>query len=218
MTQTIQASAIQIDDLESKTGIQEVHDQQFFGEWQRDLPEIDDWEKQALDRLKTGYLNLLKKPPLLENAVRMAILHPLLFIAGLYLAPFQAKPEKSLTISLEDEDNTIVEGRMDILVLKEQFWLIVIESKRAGIAIEEGIAQLLAYMLGSPKSNEPIFGMITNGGSLMFAKLIKGKTSQYALSDMFVLRKQENELYQVLKILKRLAAIVESAPILTSDF
>jgi hypothetical protein len=42
-----------------------------------------------------GYLNLLKKPPLLENAVRMAVLHPLLFIAGFYLSPFQVKPEKS---------------------------------------------------------------------------------------------------------------------------
>jgi hypothetical protein len=209
MTQTSQASAILISELEDKAGLREVENSQFFGEWQTDLPEIDDWERQALDRLKAGYLNLLKKPPLLENAVRMAVVHPLLFIAGLYLAPFYAKPEQSLTITLENEDGTQIEGRIDVLVLKDQLWLMVIESKRAGVAIEEGIAQLLAYMLGNPNTDKPTFGMITNGGCFLFAKLVKTEPPQYALSDMFVLRKQENELYQVLRILKHLAATVE---------
>lgn len=207
MTQTIQASMVLIDELESKAGLQEVRDNQFFQEWQSSLPEIDDWERQALDRLKTGYLNLLKTPPLLENAVKMAVLNPLLFIAGLYLAPLQAKPEKSLTIALEDEDETIIEGRIDVLVMQDQLWLMVIESKRAGIALEEAIAQLLAYMLGNPNPDRPVFGMLTNGSCFLFAKLIE-EAPQYALSNMFVLRRQENELYQVLKILKRLALTV----------
>jgi Type I restriction enzyme R protein N terminus (HSDR_N) len=203
MVQTVQASLIAIDALESMTGLQEIVDLQFFPEWQSPLSDLDDWERQALDRLKSGYFNLLKKPPMLENTVRMAILHPLLFIAGLYLAPFQSKPEKSITLILEDEDGTCVEGRADVLVLKEQLWLMTVESKRAGIAVEEAIAQLLSYMLSSP--NSPTFGMITNGGSFLFAKLVKSPTPCYALSDIFVLRKQQNELYAVLGILKRLA-------------
>jgi hypothetical protein len=208
MTQTIQASVIQIDELESRFGLQEVVDDQFFREWQDDLPEVDDWEKESLDRLKAGYLNLLKKPPLLENAVRMALLHPLLFISGFYLSPFHVKPEKSVTISLEDEDGLIIEGRIDALVLKEQFWLMVIESKRAGISLDEGIAQLLAYMLGTPNPEKPIFGMLTNGSHFLFAKLVKGETPQYALSDEFVLRRRENELYRVLSVLKHLAQLI----------
>jgi hypothetical protein len=208
MTKTIQASVIKIDELESKFGLQEVVDDQFFREWQDDLTEIDEWEKESLDRLKAGYLNLLKKPPLLENAVRMAVLHPLLFIAGFYLSPFQVKPEKSVSISLQDEDGLTIEGRIDALVLKEQFWLIVIESKCAGISLEEGIAQLLAYMLGTPNPKQPIFGMLTNGSHFLFAKLVKGETPQYALSDEFVLRKRENELYSVLVVLKRLAQLI----------
>jgi hypothetical protein len=205
MTQTIQASAILINELERKTGLHETKDRQFFWEWQQDLPELDDWEKQSLDRLKTGYLNLLKDPPLLENAVRMAVLDPLIFTAGLYLAPFYVKAEQSLTVALEDEVNTLIEGRIDVLVLKERLWLMIIESKRAGIAIEEGLAQLLACMLGNPNSDKPTFGMITNGGCFLFAKLLKTEPPQYALSDMFVMRRQENELYQVLQILKGLA-------------
>jgi hypothetical protein len=35
----------------------------FFREWQDDLPEITDLEKQALDRVKASYLNLIKYPP-----------------------------------------------------------------------------------------------------------------------------------------------------------
>ncbi len=54
-------------------------------------------------------------------------------------AHYDFKAEKSVTISLEDEDGLIIEGRIDALVLKEQFWLMVIESKRAGISLEEGI-------------------------------------------------------------------------------
>ncbi len=208
MTQTIQASVIKIDELEFQFGLQEVVDDQFFREWQDDLTEIDKWEKESLDRLKAGYLNLLKKPPLLENAVRMAVLHPLLFISGFYLSPFHVKPEKSVTISLEDEEGLIIEGRIDALVLKEQFWLMVIESKRAGISLEEGIAQLLSYMRGNPNPEKPIFGMLTNGSHFLFAKLIKGETPQYALSDEFVLRRRENELYRVLSVLKRLAQLI----------
>lgn len=72
MVQTIQASVITIDELELRFGLNEVESDPFFREWQDDLPEITDLEKQMLDRVKAGYLNLLKNPPLLENAVRMA--------------------------------------------------------------------------------------------------------------------------------------------------
>jgi hypothetical protein len=81
MSPIIQASSIQIDELELRFGLQEaINDNQFFREWQEDLPAIGDWEKESLDRLKAGYLNLLKHPPLTENAVRMAVLDPLLFV------------------------------------------------------------------------------------------------------------------------------------------
>lgn len=208
MTQTVQASTLQIDDLESSFGLQEIVDPQFFREWQDHLPEIGAWEKESLDRLKAGYLNLLKKPPFAENAIRMAVLHPLLFIAGFYLSPFTVKPEKSITIALNDEEGLIIEGRIDVLVLKEQFWLMVIETKRAGISLEAGMAQLLAYMLGTPNPDKPVFGLLTNGGHFLFAKLVHGETPQYALSDEFVLRRRENELYRVLSILKHLAQLI----------
>lgn len=202
MTKTIQFSTISINELATKFNLTESKDLSFFAEWQHDLPEIDSWEKQALDRLKTGYLDVLKNPPILENYVRMSMLYPLLFIAGVYLSPLQVKSEQ--TISLEIEDGIIIEGRLDILVLKNQFWFLVIESKRSSISIEEGIAQILTYMLANPTSNKPTFGMLTNGNYFMFMKLLKTEINQYSLSDTFIIRNQGNQLYKVLQILKRL--------------
>jgi len=113
-----------------------------------DLPEITDLDKQLLDRLKAGYFNLIKYPPLLEDTVKMAVLGPLLYFAGFYLYPFHTKSEYSVKISNRDGD-VIVEGKIDVLVLKEQFWIMVIESKQAAFSIEAGLAQILADMLAN---------------------------------------------------------------------
>ncbi len=51
MVQTIQARDITLHDLETKFGLTLVEIDQFFREWQDDLPEISDSEKQRLDRV-----------------------------------------------------------------------------------------------------------------------------------------------------------------------
>ncbi|WP_392532519.1 hypothetical protein [Nostoc sp. C117] len=104
MTPTIQAKNIDLRYLIDRLGIELVLDDSFFGEWQEDLPEINNLDRQLLDKVKTGYINLLNYPPLLENVVRMAILDPLLFIGDFYLAPFYVKSEESIDIAVPDED------------------------------------------------------------------------------------------------------------------
>lgn len=95
MVQAIQAKDITLRDLIAIYGIELVEDEHFFREWEDELPEITDLDKQLLDRVKTGYINLLNYPPLLEGVIRMAVLAPILFIAGFYLSPFHVKAEKS---------------------------------------------------------------------------------------------------------------------------
>lgn len=206
MTQTLQAAKILLNELEARTGLREATEPDFFNEWHQALPDLDAWEQQSLDRIRAGFFNLLKQPPLLENAVRMSVLDPLLFTAGLYLAPFVVRPEQSISITLSEEDGTEVEGRMDALVLKDQLWFLVIEAKRAGISVEEGVAQLLSYLWGSEHADRPVFGLITNGHSFLFAKLLKSEKC-YALSDLFALRRQKNELYSVIRVIKQLATL-----------
>ena len=210
MVATIQAKNIDLRYLIDNFGLQLVQDDQFFLEWQENLPEITDLDKQLLDKVKAGYFNLLNYPPLLEDIVRMAILDPILFIGDFYLAPFYVKSEESIDIAVEDE-GVIIKGKIDTLVLKDQFWVMVIESKKAAFSIEEGLAQILAYMLGNPHPDKPSFGMINTGGSFIFIKLVKGKTPQYCTSDIFDIRNRGNELYSVLRILKRLSQLVISS-------
>lgn len=206
MVETLKAQRIDLRYLIDKFSLQRIRDDQFFWEWQTNLPELTDIEKQELDRVQEGYFNLVEYPPLLENVVKLTIVSPLLFIAGLYLSPFDIKAEKSLEILAEDE-TVIIEGRIDILVLKQNFWVTVIESKQTAFSIEEGLAQILTYMLADPNPETPTFGMITNGVNFRFVKLVREETPKYALSDEFVIDNRGNELYNVLKIIKRLSQL-----------
>lgn len=201
MTNIVFAKNVTLHDLEEKFHLSLNEEMAFFQEWRVNVPTMTSQEQQLLDKLKAGYLNLIKYPPMLEHAVQMAVLAPLLYLADFYLPPFHITAETAMSISNADEDITI-EGNMDILVLKEHLWVMVIESKRASFSVEVGLAQLLAYILGSPNADQTNFGLITTGGSCLFVKLIAAQTPQYGLSRIFELRNPGNELYDVLSILK----------------
>jgi len=209
MVQTIQAKDVTLEELKTIFALQIVRDDSFFREWQDDLPEITDFQKQQLDQIKAGYFNLLEYPPLLEKTISLSIVSPLLFTGEFYLQPFYIKPEKSVEISEEDE-GVIIKGSIDTLVLKEQLWLMVIESKRASFSIEAGLAQILAYMLANPNPDKPSYGMIATGGSFIFVKLVNGESPRYGTSNIFDIRNLGNELYDVLRILKRLTQLAIS--------
>lgn len=139
----------------------------------------------------------------------MAVVDPLLFIGDFYLAPFYVKSEESIDIAVPDED-VIIKGRIDTLVLKEQFWVMIIESKIASFSVEQGLAQILAYLLGNSYTDKPSFGMIATGSEFIFVKLLNGNSPHYALSKGFLMRNPGNELYEVLRILKRLTQLVST--------
>ncbi|MGK7920985.1 MAG: restriction endonuclease subunit R [Trichodesmium sp.] len=201
MVQTIEARNITLYELETNFNLQLVKDEQFFQEWQDNLPEITELEKQHLDRVQASYSNLEKYPPILENTVKMVVLSPLLNLAGFYLPPFHIKSEKSIEISDQDEE-IIVCGEIYVLTIFNQLWILVIESKKATFSLEVGKPQLLAYMLGNSNPDKPVYGMITNGNSFIFIKLIQQETPQYALSRLFYIFNPGNDLYNVLRVLK----------------
>lgn len=206
MIQTVAVREINLHKLTEKFGLHLVEDQQFFREWQDDLPEITEVEKHRLDRVKASYSNLLEDPPLLENTVKMVVLSPLLDLAGFYLPPFHIKSEKSIEIFLADEGK-IIKGQIDILVMCQQFWVVVIESKQAAFSLEVGRSQLLTYMLANPHPDRPTYGLILNGSNFRFLKLVKGESYQYAVSRIFDLFNPGNDLYQVLRVLKHLGQL-----------
>ena len=156
MVQTIQPRNVTMYDLRTKFEIELVEDDQFFREWEDNLPEISEAEKQRLDRVKASYRNLLEYPPLLENTVKMVVLSPFLDLADFYLSPFHVTSEKSVEIVDEDE-GMIVRGQLDVLALFQEFWVVVIESKQAAFSLEVGIPQLLAYMLANLSADRPTY-------------------------------------------------------------
>ncbi|MBD1845613.1 restriction endonuclease subunit R [Cyanobacteria bacterium FACHB-63] len=205
MAFTLQAKNVTLRDLIDRFELQLIRDEQFFREWQDDLPTLTEIEQQFLDRVIDGFLNLLDYPPVLEGVVRMAVLDPLLFLGGFYLPPFHICSEPSVEIAAEDE-GVIITGNLDALVLNDQLWVLVVESKRASFSVEEGLPQILSYMLANPNPERPCFGLITTGGSFMFVKLIQESQPRYATSKLFGIR-NSGDLAIVFSILKRLGQL-----------
>ncbi|MFB2836716.1 restriction endonuclease subunit R [Floridanema evergladense] len=206
--QSLSVKDITLYDLRIKFGLHLIEDEDFFPEWRDNLPKLSDLERQRLDRVKAAYNNLLEYPPMLENTVKMVVLSPLLDMADFYLPPFRIKSEDSIELSAEDE-GVIYRGKIDVLVFKEKLWLMAIESKQATFSLETSEAQILAYMLATPHPEQSTFGMISDGSSFRFFKLVKSQANQYALSRLFNIRNPGNELYNVLRILKNLGQILK---------
>lgn len=209
MVQAIQAKQVTLRTLIDEFRIHLVDDPVFFPEWQGCLPEISELEKQQLDRIRAGFINLLDYPPLTEGVIRMSVVDPLLFLGGFYLPPFHVRSEPSIEIHTEDE-NTVITGSLDTLVLKDRLWVLVVESKRASYSVEAGLAQILAYMLAALHSTRPCYGMITNGGSFMFVKLVQASSPEYGVSKLFGIR-DSSDFYSAFAILKQLGQLVSIA-------
>lgn len=205
MVQTIAADKLTLYDLEQQFGVQYVPDAQFFPEWQSDLPILTPQEQQRLERVQATYANLSRRS-MLENTVKMAIVAPLLDLAGFFLPPFYVNSEEEVHI-IAQEDDLLVRGRIDMLVLKDQFWVLVIESKRAEFSLKVGIPQALVYMLATPHPAQPLYGMVTNGSNFVFLKLVIQDIPRYARSHEFILE-QGTDVETVLQILKRFAVIL----------
>ena len=205
MVQTIQAKDITLAQLTQSFGLNRSDEPQFFREWEDNLPEITDSEKQVLDEVKADYIHL-SQYTLLEPLVKMVVLSPLLKLAGFYRPPFYLSAEKEVKIVSEDE-GTIIAGRIDVLVFQPEFWVTVIEAKQAAYSVEAAVPQALAYMLGNPDSEKPALGFVTNGSTFQFLKLAKQDTPKYARSDLFSLYSSDG-LYSVVRVLKRIAQLV----------
>ncbi len=208
MLQTLRAGDLTLHQVKAQFGLREASESSFFLEWQENLPELSADEIRSLDQLKTNFLYLLEFP-MSEEAVKLVILSPLLSKANFFKPPFHLKTEASIQIELknddrssEDSESQILRGRIDVLLLRDEFWVLVVEAKEKGFSLENAIAQALTYMMTSPNTDRPTYAVATNGSEFIFLKTIQTPTPQYALSDLFTLRRQHNDLYTVLQILK----------------
>ena len=137
----------------------------------------------------------------------MVVLSPLLDMAGFYDDPFHLRSEVSVEIAAEDEGE-VIRGRIDVLVLKDRFWILALEAKRSDFDVNVALGQALAYMLANPEAEQPTFAMVSNGQSFLFLKLTKAPQPQYANSRLFSLVNPGNDLYAVLMVMQRIGQVV----------
>jgi hypothetical protein len=120
-------------------------------------------------------------------------------------ADFSRDVESQEHLALGDDDE-ILRGRIDALVLLEQLWIVLIESKKTTFDLELALPQTLGYMAANPKPEQPLYAMVANSSSYLFVKTL-GK--HYGVSDLFTTRSPyRNNLYQVLSILKHFGSLI----------
>ncbi|WP_260446161.1 MULTISPECIES: hypothetical protein [unclassified Nostoc] len=64
------------------------------------------------------------------------MLSPLLELAGFYQAPYRFKTEVSVDIVAQGDNDEILRGRIDVLVLQGKLWIVLIESKKTTFDLE----------------------------------------------------------------------------------
>lgn len=207
MVQTLQASRLNLYDVENKFYVHQGEANNFFTQLLQDAPALNELEREILDRTRQQYLYLAKRP-LLEVTVKMVTLSPLLSLAGFYDPPFYTTLEESIEVVSQDGAE-VVRGQIDVLVLQNAIWVVVIEAKSIQYDVMMALPQALTYMMASPNRSpdKHLFGMITNGREFRFIKLNSESKPNYTLSKVFSLSEIENHLYDVLQILKVLGQI-----------
>jgi hypothetical protein len=206
-TYPISQTITTLEALEQKFKLSPTDNELFFQEWQQDLPELTDQEKETLEQIKRRFLRHRKRVSLTEGVINQLLISPLLTLAGLYDEPFYVTTEASVELEIEEEEE-ILRGRIDTLIIAQQLWVLIIESKST-IAFPVALPQIMTYMMANPNPQIPVYGLIGNGDEFMFIKMLTQGVPQYDFSNIFsLLLPRRNQLEDILQILKPIAKIM----------
>lgn len=193
--------------LKQKFNLSATDSDQFFNEWQQDLPDLTTQEKETLEQIKRRFERHRERSPLAEGVINQLLISPLLTLAGLYDEPFYVTTEASVELEIEEEEE-ILRGRIDTLIIAQQLWVLIIESKST-IAFPVALPQIMTYMMANPNPQIPVYGLIGNGDEFMFIKMLTQGVPQYDFSNIFsLLLPRRNQLEDILQILKQIAKIM----------
>ncbi len=210
---TVNARTLTLTDLRQRFGVRFNASDRFFEDWLVQVLPVSETESVALERIRQNYEYLSQEEPPLEEVVKLVVVSPLLDLSGFYQPPFLIKAEVSTTIKVADDPNTPpIIGKIDVLVVQESLWVLVIESKPARLDVTAGIAQALTYLLSAPTSQNTLYGMVTNGREVLFLRLERGiQPPQYSRSSTYRLLENVQERQQVLQGLKQIGACIQTA-------
>jgi predicted type IV restriction endonuclease len=192
---------ITLADLEERFALTRSLDPAFFGESKETFPALTELDTIALQRVKENFLDQLRLRLLIEETVKLVVVAPLLDLAGFYRSPYQIETEFPVQLEIPDGEGDIIQGRIDILVIRKSIWIALVESKRTQISVHAGLPQLLTYLLARGDLDRPAYGVVTNGSEFLF---VKQSGSDYATSNLLSIVNDGNDLDRVLQLLRRL--------------
>ena len=196
-------------EAEERFHLTRTEDEQFFPEWCADLPALTEAEETGLAELRHHYLFQSAQGHLLDSTVMLLFASPLLTLAGFYDPLFRVRAEASVQLVLADSEE-VLQGRLAVLVLKEHFWVVVLESKKTALSVWSALPQTLAYLAANPHPERPSFALMTNGDDSVFVKLAQTEGRQYNFSRAFAALASHQELQCILQGLKQLSRVVAS--------
>ncbi|NEP00148.1 MAG: type I restriction endonuclease subunit R [Symploca sp. SIO2E9] len=206
-TKPISKTITSLYDLQERFNLNPTEKEQFFPEWNQDLPKLTETETATLEQIKNRFMRHRQRGSLAEGTINHLVISPLLTLAGLYDEPFFITTEPEVELILEDREE-VLRGRIDTLIIHKQLWVLVVESKST-IAFSVALPQALTYMMANPNQENPVYGLITNGDEFQFIKLTTQDTPQYDLSNIFsLLLPNRNQLYEIMGVLKRIRQVM----------
>ena len=205
MIEVLQASQLNLHDVEAKFGLAEEKSPEFFTEWQALPPSLDEYEQKTLNQTQTSFRDIAKYTPTHEEIVKMVVISPLLAVTGFFNNPFRPVAEQPVEVEAINEDD-IVRGRIDVLVVNQQIWVATIEAKGPQFHWRVGLPQTLVYMASAQQSKQTRFGLITNGFEFVFVKL-QSSLGKYGLSRVFSLDNPGNDLCNIVGVLRAISQL-----------
>ncbi|MGQ4646211.1 type I restriction endonuclease subunit R [Lyngbya aestuarii] len=206
-TKPISKTITSLFDLRERFNLSPTNNDQFSPEFTQDLPKLTDSETATLDQIRNRFIRHRERGSLAEGTINHLVISPLLTLAGLYDEPFFITTEPEVELLLEDKDE-LLRGRIDTLIIQQQLWVLVVESKST-IAFSVALPQALTYLMANPNPERPVYGLITNGDEFQFIKLLIQDNPQYDLSNIFsLLVPHRNQLYDIMRVLKQIRQIM----------
>ncbi|NMF58796.1 type I restriction endonuclease subunit R [Pseudanabaena yagii] len=207
VTKPISKTIRTLGDLEERFQLLPTQNSHFFPEWQESLPELTNIEIEAIDQIYQRYFRHRKHSSLAEGTVNHLLVAPLLTLAKLYDEPFFITTEPSVNLEIENQ-NEILRGRIDTLIIHQRLWVLVVESKDS-LSFNIALPQAMTYMMANPNPSQFVYGMVTSGDEFLFIKMKTDANPEYDLSNVFyTLIPQRNQLREVLQILKQIRSII----------
>ena len=112
------------EDVHQRFNLKRTEKEHLFLEWFENIPELTEYEKSTLDKIRQRYIHHRQKGLLTESTVIILVIAPLLELAGFYDPPFMIKAEESLEIELENQEE-ILRRLIDVLVVKDKLWILI---------------------------------------------------------------------------------------------